>query len=751
MTRITLAHAVVGSIATLTALAGCLRRDVAAQDPTTKSSFATVVPQPAIDKVDLLLMVDNSSSMADKQRILADAVPDLLRGLVQPKCVDKTTRVATGKLADPLKAAAEQCAAGSEPAFTPITDMHIGIISSSLGGMGSNSCKATEAGRHNDDHGRLVARGKDGKDLAQAGDLHFLAWYPDVEQNADKSRHPDPPVPATKSLDTLGASFRELVTGIGQDGCGFEAQLESVYRFLVQPDPWTQIALVDGHATYGAPGEVDGDLLEQRAAFLRPDSLVAVVVLSDEDDSSVDPLAFQGTAWRFEQGNVVSKQCPDCMLLPRATAACAEHPNAKECTSCVFAATDPSCAANGGVYSPEQDPINVRFHAMKRRFGVDPQFPVTRYVDGFTKTKVPSRAAEHVNGTYVGRTDCTNPLFAARLPSQPNEELCRLPRGARTKDLVYFAVIGGVPNQLLPAGTKDPVDWTKILGKDPSTYDETGIDPHMIASTDPRPGLPPPTAADDADPISGREWTTGGTDLQFACTFPLFEVGPDGRSAPAAHPCLKDDSTCDCNGAHTPPLCAKSDARSQVRGKAYPARRELQVARDLGDHGIAASLCPKQLSAPDADDYGYRPAVRAITDRLEGSLVASCVPHPLTRDPGDGKVPCLVLATLATPGPDTICKSLGLETPGAEVLVAFRDRVAAEEGEGSRAFPVCEVPQTVVAPGASCRGEDANLGFCYAENIPGASCPRSLVFTKATAKLQDARFTLQCIQVGEQP
>ena len=734
---------------TLATLAGCLRRDVAAQDPTTKSSFATVVPQPAIDKVDLLLMVDNSSSMADKQRILADAVPDLLRGLVQPKCVDKTTRLATGTLADPLKAAAEQCAAGSEPAFAPITDMHIGLISSSLGGMGSNSC-APEAGRHNDDQGRLVARGKDGKDLPQAGDLHFLAWYPDVEQNADKTRHPEPLVPAIKSLDTLSASFRQLVTGVGQDGCGFEAQLESVYRFLVQPDPWTTITVVDGRATYGAPSAVDRDLLRHRAAFLRPDSLVAVVMLSDEDDSSVDPLAFDGTAWRFAQRNDIGTACPECILQPRATAACAERPNAKECTSCAFAPSDPACATNRGLYTAAEDPINVRFHAMKQRFGVDPQFPIARYVDGFTKPKVPSRAAEHVNGAYVGKTDCTNPLFAARLP-QPDEELCRLPRGARTKDLVYFAVIGGVPNQLLPSGTKDPVDWTKILGKDPQTYDETGIDAHMIASTDPRPGLPPPSAADDADPISGREWTTGGTDLQFACTFPLFEVGPDGTSLPAAQACPAGDTTCDCNGTRTPPLCSKTDARSQVRGKAYPTRRELQVARDLGDRGIAASLCPKQLSAPAADDYGYRPAMRAITDRLEGSLVASCVPHPLTRDPGDGKVPCLVLVTLATPGPDAICKSLGLDTPSAEVLVAFRDRVAADEGESSRAFPVCEVPQTVVAPGASCRGEDTKLGFCYAENIPGASCPRSLVFTKATAKLQEARFTLQCIQVGEQP
>ena len=750
MTRITLAQTLIGSIVTFTALAGCLRRDVAAQDPTTKSSFATVVPQPAIDKVDLLLMVDNSSSMADKQRILADAVPDLLRGLVQPKCVDKQSRMPTGQLADPLRVAAEQCPAGSEPAFTPITDMHIGLISSSLGGMGSDSCKQA-AKNHNDDRGHLIARGPDGSDLPQAGDLHFLAWYPDVEQNTDKSRHPDPPVPATKSLDALSTSFRQLVTGVGQDGCGLEAQLESVYRFLVQPDPWTQVTRVDGHASYGAPNEIDGDLLRQRAAFLRPNSLVAIVVLTDEEDSSVDPLAFDGTAWRFEQDNHPTKECPDCTPLPRATGACAANPNAKECTSCVFAAGDPACGTNGGVYSPEEDPLNVRFHAMKQRFGVDPQYPIARYVDGFTKTKVPSRAAEHAKGSYVGRTDCTNPLFAARLPSAPNAELCQLPRGVRSSDLVYFAIIGGVPNQLLPVGTKDPVDWTKILGKDPATYDETGIDPHMIASTEPRAGLPPPSSADDADPISGREWTTGGTDLQFACTFPLFEVGADGKSVPAAHKCPDGDNTCDCNGTSTTPLCSATDRKSQIRGKAYPTRRELQVARDLGDHGIAASLCPKQLSAPDGDDYGYRPAVRAITDRLEGSLVASCVPHPLTRDPGDGKVPCLVLATLATPGPDSVCEGLGLVTPTADVLVAFRDRVAADEGEGSRAFPVCEVPQTVVAAGESCRGEDTKLGFCYAENIPGASCSRSLVFTKATAKLQDARFTLQCIQVGDSP
>src|SRR4051794_275113 len=37
-----------------------------------------------IDKIDLLLVVDNSRSMADKQQILAATVPDVIRGLVAP-------------------------------------------------------------------------------------------------------------------------------------------------------------------------------------------------------------------------------------------------------------------------------------------------------------------------------------------------------------------------------------------------------------------------------------------------------------------------------------------------------------------------------------------------------------------------------------------------------------------------------------------------------------------------------------------
>ena len=48
---------------------------------------------------------------------------------------------------------------------------------------------------------------------------------------------------APASVDTLIADAETLVNGVGESGCGLEAQLESAYRFLVQPDPWQSVTL----------------------------------------------------------------------------------------------------------------------------------------------------------------------------------------------------------------------------------------------------------------------------------------------------------------------------------------------------------------------------------------------------------------------------------------------------------------------------------------------------------------------------
>ena len=681
----------------------CLTREVSKEQPTTKLSFDTRLPAPTIDKLDLLVVVDNSTSMRDKQVILAKALPDLLSGLVSPKCVDPLSRVPNGSVADTTRPLEQQCPVGSEPAFRPITDMHIGVISTSLGGFGVE-CKPAP-GRIDDDKAHLLARGPDGQPVAAAGDLHFLAWYPDVLSNQDKKRHPDPPVPKTTNLPDLTTSFQALVEGVGDNGCGIEAQLESTYRFLSEAAPPESISVQDGKPVVGP---VDRKLLEQRAKFLRPDSLVAVVMLTDEEDASVDPGSFSGTGWRFLQSSP----------LPRATSTCAVDPTSKECTSCSFEPTDPSCATNGGLFSPAEDQLNVRFHRMKPRYGVDPRFPIDRYVDGFREKT-------------LGK--CTNPLFAATLPEgKDGEELCQLPLGPRTAAHVYFAVIGGVPSGLVYS---DSVDWTKILGRDPAKNDFQGIDPHMIDSTEPRSGLPGPSAPASADPVHGREWTTNGGDLQLACAFDL----PTER---------KCDGTqyCDCDGKKDIPLCKPNALDVQIRGKAYPTLRELSVAKELGSSGIPASLCPIQLSDPSRDDYGYRPAVRSILD-VFGRGPAACLPRALERTGPDGAVPCLVVATFRDEGSDSECTRFGLAPPNAALLAQVRERVREEQGEAAARRPICEIPQRAVPEGDTCRLAKDGIGFCYTRGAPGTHCTNALEFTKPAEELVGATFSLQCIQL----
>src|SRR6188508_1038129 len=68
--------------------AGCLDRPVAPATPRTSNVVTKAVPQAGVDKIDLLFMIDNSISMADKQAILAEAVPVLVSRLVTPICVD---------------------------------------------------------------------------------------------------------------------------------------------------------------------------------------------------------------------------------------------------------------------------------------------------------------------------------------------------------------------------------------------------------------------------------------------------------------------------------------------------------------------------------------------------------------------------------------------------------------------------------------------------------------------------------------
>jgi hypothetical protein len=599
-------------------------------------------------KVDLLFDIDNSASMGDKQRYLSETIPLMVARLVTPRCIDRTTGQATGANAD---ATTGKCPAG-DPEFAPVHDMHIGVVTSSLGSRlgDTGTCDSTtqvksQAGTsvlpYNDDQGHLINRtGEYGSGgalseatLAEGGG--FLNWFPALENTGVIPVTPPAiltSIGGVGEADTLAGDFGELVSGVGESGCGIESQLESWYRFLVQPDPHASLAFNPGtcmhnsgrscHTSSDCPSAngvadectgtavwagVDTTILQQRHDFLRPDSVVVVVVLSDENDSEIDVRSYRGTGFEFMRQTTYQP--------PRATVECETNPNDPACQSCAVCgsacASDANCQQ--GNFNSDNDwgyNLNLRHVHMPQKYGLDAQFPLTRYSNGLTSAKVPNRLGEYPtsDSSYAGNNNCTNPLFAAELPvatdivdanhetpAEVNTTLCNLPAGTgRTASDVFFAHIGGVPHQLLqstPGGadglcasgtssadcpqkmTLESSDWIKILGVGPAaykegptmSYDYTGIDPHMVESEVPRDTMPNAPATNPAittlspaafttdpapDAVNGREWTTQlgvhalPVDRQFAC---IFQLPPaDQRDCAALAGNTIEGNSCDC-------------------------------------------------------------------------------------------------------------------------------------------------------------------------------------------------------------
>src|SRR5262249_47052127 len=154
----------------------------------------------------------------------------------------------------------------------------------------------------------------------------------------------------------------------GSAGCGFESQLESIYRFLVDPDPYQSIGVVDGKAV---PSGTDAVVLQQRADFLRPDSAVVVMLITDENDCSTR----EGGAYFYS--NELYLPNGNRYHLPRARSECQKSTDDPCCGSCgeqphpgcPLNEADPQCQLP--LMGDAEDPINLRCFDQKRRFGID--------------------------------------------------------------------------------------------------------------------------------------------------------------------------------------------------------------------------------------------------------------------------------------------------------------------------------------------------------------------------------------------
>jgi hypothetical protein len=772
--------------------AGCLSRPVTNASPTTQTNFTAVVDNQSVDKVDLLFMIDNSASMGDKQALLALAVPDMINRLVSPNCVDVNGNPVTPPATADVNG---NCTTGKAE-FPPVHDMHIGVVTSSLGGRGGDQCSATATNpanaslnAHNDDQGHLIARGgvagNPTVENTPATDLNaqnFLSWFPAVSTNAG---HAAPLPPAVTVQATLVSDFTTLVEGVHEHGCGFEAQNEAWYRFLVQPDPFDSITKNGTKAQFTG---VDATILQQRSDFLRSDSLVAIIVVTDENEEAADPLSIGGQGWAFDNQNFPGS--PNGAS-PQGTIECLNFdpnnptttgPNDPNCTSCAFIQGDPNFAtrcpkdgANGanGYLDPNDDTLNTRFYHQKLRFGLFAGYPTSRYIRGMQSTTVPDSAHEHdSNGNYVGDQDananCVNPLYAQGLPTSAmgptDPAICQLTRGTRTPDLIYYAAIAGVPHQLLQttpgendasgtcaAGTAagdcpqkevlTDADWKLIMGNDPENYDFSGADFHMVENWDPRTTPGAVWSAEEHGPLAGNVManasscppTTGGSVKGQPLCDPI-----NGREWATN----KGDLQFSCIFDLTPQYggTGKDCSQSEYMGACDCATGALNAGTQLCD-SVTPTLQVYGKAYPSVREMVIAKAMSASTSGNQG-IVSSLCPIHVTDEAGGNDplfgyrpaVNAIIDRLKASLTNQCLPQKLTADTSGdVPCLILVQLSTAAGAGACANPGSACVNSQGLLGPGDIPKGatqptltQDILTKFCQAQEAgysgtPGAS------------------------------
>ncbi|MEO7092790.1 MAG: hypothetical protein ABI175_06035, partial [Polyangiales bacterium] len=572
----------------------CIDRPVVPIEPGGHGVHPEILRVTRVDKVDLLFVVDNSSSMADKQSELGKRIPDLIAAITTPPSTSSRK--------------------------SSVIDVHVAVITSSLGSHGTAAC-ASAPGSHFDDQAHLLPRADDATTSGWKVDAVGAAPTPaacpkSVASSAlrwvfDPKTAKNGELSGTDGATTLQTAASCLVESAQDTGCGYEETLESMVHFLVDPAPYASAKVACSIGSGG--GESCGDnqiqvtgrddvLLEQRRQFLRADSLVAIVILSDENDASLMPVGKNWRPWAYS--TKMAKAWGGCASVPddfdpSTPADYAKLAKDWSCKSCEDDSSDPACTsafggAPSGPFMKDVDHINLRPFDQVQRFGKSYLWPVQRYVDALTKPQ------------FVGSDGKIGPnaLFA----------------GGRTPERVVVAGIVGVPKGLVSDADGNPkkleaADWEKIISPDLAKRD-----PHMIESIGPRPGVPHFDATSPgADTVNGGDRDMSVSEyLQYACIAP--------RATPSAIP-----RECDYpNADKIDPTCGPGGVVKSFR--AYPGLRHLRMLHDLGTSGFVASIC----------DTSYASAIRGVIDKVQNALAGQCLTTVLDVD-DTGDVQCLVL------------------------------------------------------------------------------------------------------------
>jgi hypothetical protein len=204
--------------------------DAHAESDTDAGSDEAFEPSPTCGfvsgKLDLLFVIDNSGSMEEEQKLLARELPKMVRAL------------ASGDVN------------GDGKQDHPAADLHVGVVSTDMGLSGGT--EVPDCSRFGDDG---LLRSLPACAPSPEG---YLAYSPDGERSTDAFSA------------ELGCQIQ-----LGSTGCGFEQQLEAALKALAQGSGALTF-------TQGTLGHGDGP----NAGFQRDDAILAIVLVTDEDDCS---------------------------------------------------------------------------------------------------------------------------------------------------------------------------------------------------------------------------------------------------------------------------------------------------------------------------------------------------------------------------------------------------------------------------------------------------------------------------------
>lgn len=195
------------------------------------------------DQVDVLLVVDTSSGMNEEQVAFGAQIPRLVRGLLTGDADDDGVMESV-----------------------PFSSLHIGVVTVDMGTGGPPVPSCNQPLRGDDGILRTV-----GNQALSGCD----ASYPGYQ-----------PINSASDLDVAAEQVR-CVFQAGVSGCGIEQPLEAPLKALSPASSGIVFGSGDvGHGT------------GMNSGFLRPDSLLIVLTLTDENDCSIsDPKLFDNSVY----------------------------------------------------------------------------------------------------------------------------------------------------------------------------------------------------------------------------------------------------------------------------------------------------------------------------------------------------------------------------------------------------------------------------------------------------------------------